>query len=209
MAEPEKLEALYFPFSRSIDPSSTKQMLLVFDTIHFLDPVDDEEWRAALMDQMVDRRFAAYRSVADAIPTLVQEGAVVRRDPALLTSIKAANVAASAVGDLLDVGWVRVASAPARFGMPHLCAGAQSVAMWESFDEKLPPAFLEALNEVPELRRHVILHGNAAETWMLSYEAGSAIALSSHLAAASELGLATVTDSRLHHHLLQSKGGTT
>ena len=35
--------ALYYPFSRCINADSLKQMLLVFDELHFLDPVDDEE----------------------------------------------------------------------------------------------------------------------------------------------------------------------
>lgn len=67
--------------ARSIDPASTKQMLLVFDTIHFLDPVDDEEWRACLMAEMLDRRFTKYQAIAKVLPTLVSERAVARQDP--------------------------------------------------------------------------------------------------------------------------------
>ena len=78
------LAALYYPFSRSIRPGSTKQLLLVFNSVHYLDPVDDDDWRAKLLSDLEDShdpRFRTYRDVHAATPSLVQEGAVVREDP--------------------------------------------------------------------------------------------------------------------------------
>jgi hypothetical protein len=201
----DKLEALYFPFSRSIDPASTKQMLLIFDSVHFLDPVDDESWRTKLMEHMVDPRFGGYRSIASALPSLVQEGAVVRQDPTGLASTQVTSVVAWALSDLLDSDWVANASAPGRFDIPHWRTGPNRQAVWEVFQEKLPPGFVTALSESPKLSRHILRRGDPSEAWVLSYEAGSAVAISVHLAAASELGLATVTDSPMHHDLPLSK----
>lgn len=204
MNEPDTLEALYFPFSRSIDPASTKQMLLVFDTVHFLDPVDDEEWRACLMADMLDRRFGTYQSIAKALPTLVAERAVARQDPALLSVMSSPDVLSAALRDLNDAEWVKAASRPELFRLPHLGRADGLPATWEIFDKKLPAGFASALREHPDLESHVVLHGDETETWLLSYEAGSAIAIAVHSAAASELGVATVTDSCLHHRLLLS-----
>jgi hypothetical protein len=45
---------LYYSFSRciEIEISALKQMLLLFESISFCDPVDDEYWRAHLFTQM-------------------------------------------------------------------------------------------------------------------------------------------------------------
>ena len=57
------LSGLYYPFSRPIDIASLKQMLLVFENVVFLDPVDDDSWRAKLfqdLETQEDKRFAKY-----------------------------------------------------------------------------------------------------------------------------------------------------
>ena len=46
------LSGLYYPFSRPIEIASLKQMLLVFENVVFLDPVDDEYWRAKLFREL-------------------------------------------------------------------------------------------------------------------------------------------------------------
>ncbi len=60
------LRALYYPFSRCIEPSALKQLLLIFDSITFLDPVTDDEWRAKLfrdLETTEDLKFEKYRSL--------------------------------------------------------------------------------------------------------------------------------------------------
>jgi hypothetical protein len=55
------LSGLYYPFSRPIDLASLKQMVLVFENVVFLDPVDDDSWRAKLFQELEtqeDKRFA-------------------------------------------------------------------------------------------------------------------------------------------------------
>jgi hypothetical protein len=47
--------------------------------------------------------------------------------------------------------------------------------------------------------------GGERHNWVLTYEAGSAIGINVHLAAAEELNLSPVTDSRLHHELVLRK----
>ena len=46
---PSLLSGLYYPFSRCVDANALKQLLLVFDCITFLDPVEDAAWRAQLL----------------------------------------------------------------------------------------------------------------------------------------------------------------
>jgi hypothetical protein len=183
-------------------------MLLVFDSIHFLDPVDDEGWRAELIQQMEGAGFpgfTGYRSINDALPTLIQEGAMVRRDPALLQSTNDGNVVAAALTDLQDPSWAQMAARPGEFKMPCHRDERNGAPTWEIFRPKLPDAFIAALTSVSRLRRHLVHRGRGDESWVLSYEAGSAITLSLHLAAANELGLAPVTDSQMHHALLLEK----
>jgi hypothetical protein len=59
------LAGLYYPFSRCVHPASLKQMLLVFDEITFVDPVDDAQWRAKLFEELElhDSEFARYQGI--------------------------------------------------------------------------------------------------------------------------------------------------
>ena len=62
------LAGLYYPFSRCIQPTSLKQLLLVFDEVTFVDPVDDAQWRAKLFADLesYDAEFAPLRVLAAA-----------------------------------------------------------------------------------------------------------------------------------------------
>ncbi len=203
-----KLSALYYPFSRSIRPGSTKQLLLVFDSVHYLDPVDDEDWRAKLLSDLEeshDPRFSTYRDVHAAIPALIQEGAVVREDPKSISALSSQEAAASAVSDLLDPRWVTLASNPGSYGMPFE-SERQGQATWQAFPDKMPTGFLDALSRDKNLRGHLVRAESSRHVaWALTYAAGSAGALNTHLAAAAELSLSPVTDSPLHHELLLHK----
>lgn len=77
------LAGLYYPFSRCIQPTSLKQMLLVFDEVTFVDPVDDAQWRAKLFEGLepYDAEFARYQGVDAALPELISQGCVKRFDP--------------------------------------------------------------------------------------------------------------------------------
>src|ERR1700730_855589 len=81
---------LYYPFSRCIDISALKQMLLLFEGISFCDPVDDEDWRSQLMKgiEREDPRFRAYRDLSGAIPGLLKSGIVRRIDPSTVEKIQ-------------------------------------------------------------------------------------------------------------------------
>lgn len=201
------LSGLYYPFSRTIDLASLKQMLLVFEKVCFLDPVDDETWRAGLyrnLENREDERFYAYREVHDNLGILFQEGVVQVVDPAAI-QIGSPVVTAAALSDLLDRDWCEVAANPARYGMPHRCLAADGGATWQIFEQKLPVEFISALDSQEALNRHLVSPGSPRYSWTLTYEAGSAITLGVHLAAAEQLRLAPVTDSRMHHELLMRK----
>jgi len=61
------LRALYYPFSRCIDASALKQLLLVFDSVTFLDPVDDDEWRAKLFRDLEKVEVGHDRPTSEAL----------------------------------------------------------------------------------------------------------------------------------------------
>jgi hypothetical protein len=201
------LRGLYYPFSRCVDPCTLKQLLLVFDSIAFVDPVDDDEWRAKLFRDLerVADRFSAYRHLNEPIQELRDEGALVLVPPASLKSFDAPATAASTLSDLLDGEWCQVASHPAAFDMPYQMVSGSTRPTWQIFQPKFPALVREALHDSEDLRDHVIWSGDEGQAWTLSYEAGSAVAVNVHVAAAAELGVAPVTDSVLHHRLLIRK----
>lgn len=202
------LSGLYYPFSRPIDISSLKQMLLVFETVVFLDPVDDDSWRASLfkgLEQHDDKRFASYQLVHESLRLLFQEGATRRVDPTQITAIENPITTASALSDLLDQSWGQIASKPQRYSMPHGSNSNHDGATWQIFLPKMPSEFVKHLQSDERFRKHLILPGDDLSSWTLSYEAGSAVSISVHLSAAEELGLAPITDSSMHHNLLIRK----
>lgn len=202
------LSALYYPFSRCVDVATLKQLLLVFDSVTFLDPIEDDEWRAYLFRQLEhqeDPRFDRYRHVEEPLKILRQEEVIQLVTPERLQSLNAISTSASAVSDLLDADWCRVASDPSAFDMPHRRLGLDGATTWQIFPAKLPDQFREVLLQRPEMRGHLARTASEESSWTLSYEAGSAITMSLHLAAADELLLAPVTDSVMHHRLMLRK----
>ena len=98
-------------------------MLLVFDEVTFVDPVEDAEWRAKLFEDLEshDAEFAFYQGIDQALPELVRQGCVKRFDPGPGVDARALATA-SALSDLNDQDWLRVASNPQKHGMPSsLC----------------------------------------------------------------------------------------
>jgi hypothetical protein len=202
------LSGLYYPFSRCINVASMKQMFLVFDQLVFLDPVDDEEWRAILFKELElqeDPRFERYRSVYDVLPTLIEEGAIGKIAPANCSYLEDATTTAAALSDLMDPAWLKVASNPQKFRMPHRTLAQDKSPTWQMFLQKMPGSFVSALQTEPEFRKHLFMEGGTHASWTLSYSAGSAAGINVHLAAAEEFGLAPVTDSEMHHQLLLMK----
>lgn len=202
------LSALYYPFSRCINELSLKQMLLVFDRICFLDPIEDHQWRAYQFERLEkaeDPRYREYRSLSSYMDRLHNMGIVERVSPAELSLPTRSTVSASAISDLLDPTWVETAAHPERFSLPHRTLSPDGSATWNIFRHKLPEEYVAALLESNNLRKHLIRLGDETSSWTVSYAAGSAAALNVHLAAAEELALAPVTDSVMHHLLLVGK----
>ncbi|WP_214516508.1 hypothetical protein, partial [Sphingobium yanoikuyae] len=81
-------DALYYPFSRCMDSSTLKQYLLLFDSLTFLDVVDDDQWRSQLYRGLEDehRGYLAYRDLADAMPWLRKEGVIKVKSPSTIAS---------------------------------------------------------------------------------------------------------------------------
>ena len=47
-----QLNSLYYPFSRLLDDSTLKYLLLVFDSVTFIDEAESAEWRKVLLEEM-------------------------------------------------------------------------------------------------------------------------------------------------------------
>lgn len=204
---PSPLRALYYPFSRCIDANALKQLLLVFDGVTFLEPVEDNAWIARLFPDVEgseDARHRRYRQLDGPLRELEQEGAIVLQRPGELPAFNGFHAVAGAVSDLADPVWCEIARRPEAYRLPHQRLGAAGAATWQVLPSKLAPGFRQQL-ESPGLRQHIVADRGERDAWTLSYEAGSASALNLHLAAANDLGLAPVTDSAMHHRLLMRK----
>jgi len=199
--------ALYYPFSRCMNAASLKQLLLVFDQISFVDPVDDDQWRTKLFKDLEthDKQFSQYQDIHPALPELLDHGCVRRIDPAKFSHKNRMLAVESALSDLRDSRWLNLASNPRKYRMPSI--DINGCCSWQIFRPKLPQRFLDVLATDPAFRSHLLEEGDDWSSWSLSYAAGSAIGIGLHLEIAEELGIAPVTDSELHHKLLLLKIG--
>lgn len=156
-------------------------------------------------------QFARHAAVASDLAPLFEAGAVLRIDPDAEQAVHAPEVAAAALRDLADPEWVEMASRASGYGLPTHTAASAEPPRWEIFPRKLGRA-LEAALRSPEMASHALSPFppppapatplRRADTWTLSYAAGSAAAINTHLAVAAAHGFAPVTDSRLHHDLV-------
>ncbi|WP_210161792.1 hypothetical protein [Methylobacterium nodulans] len=166
--------------------------------------MDDDDWRGKLFEgvEHQDAKYAAYRDLADAMPWLRREGVIKVRSPEELRSREHEITVAATLSDLSDPSWVNEAN-PLSYAL--LTQWFDGQPSWNVFRPKLPNGVVKALYEDPKLCHHLLAEGGDEYAWQLSYAAGSSIGINVHLAAAEELSLAPVTDSRLHHHLMLRK----
>lgn len=200
----QTVDALYYPFSRCLSDRVIKQYLLLFDSITFLDPVEDDGWRSQLYKNIEgeDSRYSGYRDLADAMPWLRREGLIRIHAPQQLGSIDHEVTVAATFRDLDDHKWILAAN-PETYGLAT--QRFQGQPSWNVFRPKIPSGVITAFAESEIARPHLLYEGDDNYAWHLSYAAGSSIGINVHLAAAEELSLAPVTDSRLHHHLMLQK----
>lgn len=183
-------------------------MLLVFDEINFLDPVEDDEHRAKLyrnLETAEDRKFRKYRDLHQPLLELKSEGAIKYILPNQVVLTNKEEVTASAISDLIDKDWIEIAKNPQKYQMPHRKLGVNESPSWNIFEDKIPKEFISVIKSNTNFQQHLIYEGDSVYSWILSYEAGSAISTNYHLAVASKLGLAPCTDSLMHHDLLMKK----
>lgn len=203
-----KLQGLYYPFSRCINLSSLKQLLLVFDSVTFLDPVLDDKWRAELyknLETQEDIRYRKYRDLYKPLLELKAEGAVEFISPVQLPNLDFTKITASTLSDLMDSNWYSIASDPLKYNMPHQKLGSNGSPSWDIFKPKLPDCLIDIFRNNYNFSNHLIREGGENYNWSFSYQAGSAISTNFHLAAANKLGLSPTTDSIMHHDLLLKK----
>ena len=86
------LSALYYPFSRCVDACALKQLLLIFDSVTFIEPVDDIVSQSSVGSMAGSRRVwiwvtaaglliivgvvGLFVSQSDREPRVVQQGAI-------------------------------------------------------------------------------------------------------------------------------------
>lgn len=200
----KKFDALYYPFSRCMDVAQIKQLLLQFDSVTFVDPVHDDSWRAQLFENMESKNTAyrAYRDLADSVPWLRENGIFNVVDPDTLKSRDSDLTVNATLGDLADGSWVAAAN-PQQYGLPTLAV--DGTPSWDIFPAKMPSKILESITSAASLSKHLLVEDDYDCAWSVSFAAGSSISMNVHLAAAEELGLSPVTDSRLHHALMLMK----
>jgi hypothetical protein len=209
-----KLDCIYYPFSRLLDPTTLKHLLLIFDSVTFLDEAESPQWRRALLEEMRSDSpiFATFEELADDYDMLEESGTVLVRSPHVLASKESRSVAIATIADLTDASYVKLASAPQRFGLPAQLTRGIDLQLpprptWQVFQGKLA----EHLHADPSFandarwRSHIIRQGDEVEAWALTYEAGSASVLNYYLEVAEELSLTPVTSSELHHRLVLRK----
>jgi hypothetical protein len=208
-----KLDCLYYPFSRLLDATTLKYLLLVYDSITFLDEAESTAWRRRLLEQMqpISPLFGQFEVLFDHYNALEEAGVfrVLRAEE--LSASNSNAVAMSVLADLKDESLTQIASRPERFGLPFLPSDAiglaQSRPTWQIFEGKIPQALQQVADS--EARAtwvpHVLRRGDYFQSWSLSYEAGSICTINYYLEAAHELGLTPITNSRLHHQLVLRK----
>ena len=209
-----KLSCLYYPFSRLLDSVTLKYLLLVFDSITFLDQIESSEWRRVQLQMMSreDNLFSSFEELSDDYDMLSETQAVQVLQPKNLKAVNSNGVALATIADLSDHRFIDIASKPSQFGLPYRPLGAYHLSpeekpTWQIFQSKIARPLLESKKflEDQNWSSHVLIPGNEWQHWALSYEAGSAVSINFYLEAAQELQLTPVTTSQLHHELILRK----
>ena len=139
-----KLDCLYYPFSRLLDPTTLKYLLLIFDSISFLDEASSD-WRRHLLEEMQANSpvFARFEELADDYGKLEERGVLRIVNPRELAAPNSAAVAVSILADLEDREITDLAARPERYGLPfvpsdQLHARRPSHPTWQIFESKMP-----------------------------------------------------------------------
>jgi Ca2+-binding EF-hand superfamily protein len=188
---------------------------LIFDSVTFLDEIEDSEWRKKLLRDMarVDAPlFSTYEELADDYEMLHETGVVQILNPTLLNVTNSSNVALATIADLTDSKFIELASKPLSFGLPARPLGKYNLSppdklTWQVFKGKIASPLLTDDKFIEDKRwtPHIIQAGIGGRHWVLSYEAGSAAVTNFYLEAAEELQLTPITTSQLHHDLVLRK----
>jgi hypothetical protein len=210
-----QLSCLYYPFSRLLDSAILKYLLLIFDSITFLDEVEDTEWRKILLQDMARRTgnvFSTFQKLSDDYDLLAETGAIQIIAPRVLKTKKSMEVALATQADLSDSTFIKMCSNPSKFGLPSLLYDVfrgtpANKPTWQTFLGKIAEPLIndKQFTENKQWASHVLIPGNEASSWTLSYEGGSAAVTNFYLEAAQELNLTPITNSQLHHELVLRK----
>jgi len=210
-----QLNCLYYPFSRLLDDTTLKYLLLVFDSITFIDEAESVEWRRNLMEEMANidsPLFSSYERLTDDYDMLSEIGAVQIVNPKAISAGESQGVALATKADLSDPRFVEIASNPSAFGLVARPFGKYGGSpankpTWQAFSGKIAYPLLmdKQFTDDEKWASHILVPGDDNYAWTLSYEAGSAAITNFYLEAAQELQLTPVTTSQLHHALVLRK----
>jgi hypothetical protein len=210
-----ELKSLYYPFSRLIDSSTLKYLLLIFDSVTFIDEVESAEWRRDLLKKLSitdSPIFSSYDEIADDYDMLSEIQAVQIINPNNLRTKDSQEVALATKADLSDQEFVKKASNPLSYGLSARSLGKYGGTptnrpTWQIFRGKISSPLLsdKSFTNDDAWMSHILVPGDDHYSWTLSYEAGSAVVTNFYLEAAQELQLTPVTTSQLHHELVLRK----
>ncbi len=174
-----QINSLYYPFSRLLDSETLKYLLLVFDTITFLDEAENAEWRRILLRNMADLDspvFSSFEKLADDYDMLAETGAVQIINPQILKAVDSYEVALATKADLSDTKFVKMASHPSVYGLVARPFGLYdgepaNRPTWQSFKGKIARPLLTEDEFVGdnEWTSHILVPGDDNYSWTLSY----------------------------------------
>lgn len=206
-------KCLYYPFSRLLNEATLKYLLLVFDSITFLDDVDPD-WRSYQLKHLSkeDSTFSAYEQLRPYYDALGQESIIEILDARSLNASQSNEVALATLADLSDDKFLKIASYPQKFNLPARPRSSYGLEpadkyTWQIYYGKIATPLVENEDYLGNSlwANHILIPGSQRHHWTLSYEGGSAAALNFYLEAAEELQLTPVTTSTLHHELVLRK----
>jgi hypothetical protein len=133
-----------------LDSTTLKYLLLIFDSITFLDDIQDSEWRRIQLQRMAreNRLFSTFEELADDYDMLSEYQIVKVFDPKLLNARNSTQVALATLADLSDAKYTEIASKPYRYGLPARPLGAYQLSpedrpTWQIFPGKIVGPLLE------------------------------------------------------------------
>src|SRR5205823_1455667 len=104
-------------------------------------------------------KFNQYQDLQRELPLLIRQQIVVIKKPAEIREIQDPLVTASIASDLHDTYWTRLASVPSKYDLPFEPDSETRAPTWQTFQPKMPTAFIDLLAKDKALAKHLLVDG--------------------------------------------------